>query len=135
MPTFQQVQTAAEQATREAMTAVGASWVFGNVSDTALAAGSVPWVKMILIEQTDSQMILGDTVPSRVRGTATFILHVRKNQGMGKHTQMRDAIKARFRSKIVGGATFLNSRSTSLGETDSWSLTGVEVPFYFDKHS
>ncbi len=135
MPTFQQVQTAAEIAAKAAMDSVPAGLVYGNVSNATFYQGTTPWAHVVVIEQTDSQLGLGDTVPSRTRGTVVFTFYVKKGQGMGKHTQMREAVKARFRSKAIGGATFLNARSTVLGETDTWSLTGVEVPFYFDRHS
>jgi hypothetical protein len=134
MPTtFQAVQKAAEQEATAALQPIPASIVFGNINDAVLSNGTVPWAKMIVIEQKDVQTTLGIPSSSRVGGTCTFILYVRKDAGMGKHTQMREAIKARFRSKIIGGATFLNARSTTLGELGNWSLTGVEVPFYFDK--
>lgn len=115
------------------MDAVPAAIVYGNMSNTGLAGGTAPWAQVIVIEQTDSQTTLGNPSSSRVRGTVTFIFYVRKDSGMGKHTQMREAVKTRFKGKVIGGATFLDARSTTLGETGSWSLTGVEVPFHFDK--
>ena len=132
MPTFQQVSAEVEKQTKAAMDALGFGTVFANTADNFIT-GQVAYCKVTVIEQTDKQTVLGIPESSRIRGTATFLLHTRKNSGMGKNTQMREAIKARFRNKVVGGANFLEARATFLGETENWSLTGVEVPFYFDR--
>lgn len=132
MPTQLEVGTAIDQYTA-ANIATNFPVVYGNVDDRDLSEGVVSYLKMRVLFLTDRQLGLGNPVPHRINGAVVFTLHVRENTGDGTRDAMHDRISAFFRSQVIGGATFTNVRALPGGRlVGNWSLTGVEIPFYFD---
>lgn len=131
MPTIASVHAAVDAYTQSEMT--GIPVIFGNVEDPTVSEGTAAFLKQRVIFTSDSQFILGAPQSSRKRGSVIFIINVRKNKGDKDRNILLDKVLKSFRSKVIGGATFLNGRVVSSGQSENWLLTGVEIPFYFDE--
>lgn len=134
MPTFGGVQLAVDLRTRDALElGLPVPVVYGNQSRPELSTGSVPFLKQRVLLFTDKQIGLGNAVPRRRRGSVVFQIHVPVGIGDKARNDLMDEVLKSFRSQLIGGATFENGRMVSSGETLNWSITGVEIPFYFDE--
>lgn len=129
MPTITSVHAAIDQHTLSSFPSIPV--IFGNTENLVLSEQQNPFLKQRVLFVTDSQFQLGDVVSSKKTGSVIFIVHTRKNTGDADRNSLQDLVLKSFRSKVIGGATFLNARVISSGETENWSLTGIEIPFFF----
>lgn len=105
--------------------------VFGNQDDTTLSNGTVSFVKQRVQFLKDCQNELGDTTSRRIDGVVVIIIHVRKGQGDADRDSIRLNVVKSFRSRVIGGATFLDPKAVAAGNTENWNLTGWQIPFFY----
>lgn len=105
--------------------------VYDNIDDTELSKGTLPYYKQEIHFLTDNQVELGNTDLRRRNGKVVIIIYVRRGDGTGLRDDMYDKMVKCFRSKLIGGATFLNPKLLAKGNTENWNGTAYEIPFYF----
>lgn len=106
--------------------------VYSNQSDADLSQGSAAYLRQHVLFTESRQMTLGYPENGRNHGQLVFILHVPKGAGEAARNTLLSTVIQSFRSRRIGGATLLNARVLTQGEVGNWSLTGVQIPFYFD---
>lgn len=108
--------------------------VFPGTSDQAMANDTQfrAYIRQEIILSRQKQLYLGNENPNRNWGYLLNMIHVKKNTGYGVRNAMLDKILKSFRSKRVGGVTFLDATVPMHSEVGSWSVTGISISFYFD---
>lgn len=129
MTTFADVHRAIDEYTVSAL--AGENVVYSNQDDNALSQGTAPYVKQRVLFTQARQFELGAPERGRNYGVVVFLIHVRRGQGEAARNTLLQKVVNSFRSRVIGAATLLNARMTTQGENANWSLTGVEVPFYY----
>ena len=107
--------------------------IFTNQDDTALSQGTAPWLKQKVIFREDRQFELGNTSSSRQWGVVVIIIHVRAGTGSLARDTLYQRVLNCYRSRLIGGATFLNVQPMRQGENENWCLSAYQIPFYFNR--
>lgn len=132
MPTEIEVHAAIDTLTNaEIETTAGIPVVYGNQSNVSLSGGTIAFLTQRVIFTNDNQLGLGNTASRKHLGSLIFIIHCRKGTGDFDRNRLQAAVVNSFRSRVVGGATLLNAKSVAQGDTDNWTLSGIQIPFYF----
>lgn len=106
--------------------------VYANQDETTLAEGNISWLKQKVVFREANQFELGNVDSARQKGVVVFIIYVRKGSGSLDRDTLYQRVLNSFRSKQIGGATFLNVQPMLQGGNENWSLTGLQIPFYFN---
>lgn len=106
--------------------------VYTNQNDESFVQAGVAFLKQKVIFREDRQFELGNTSSSRQHGVVVIMIYVPRGTG----TLLRDTIYQRvrnaFRSRMIGGATFLNVQPVRYGESENWCISAYQIPFYFN---
>lgn len=127
MPTLAEVHAALDSATNTAFS--GYTVFYKN--QTAPKQTS-DFIKQLVFFSDNKQFELGNTARGRQRGKIVFVFHIRKGTGSAVLNTWHQIVLNVFRTKVIGGAVLLDALSSTSAETENWSITVVEVPFYFD---
>lgn len=106
--------------------------LLGNQIDVSLSEGTLPWVTQTVVFSSDKQMELGNPCLRRQRGYVMFVIHTKRGDGTYDRNVITDRITRAFRSKLVGVATMLDPQMLPSSVTENWSISGIQIPFYFD---
>lgn len=107
------------------------AFVYGNMEQVGLSEGTAPYVKQRVFFTEDSQAELGNDCFRKQEGYLLFIVCVRKGTGDYDRNRIIDRITRGFRSKQIGDATTLDPLIGVSSESEQWSFTGVNIPFWF----
>lgn len=106
--------------------------IFDNQDDTSASNAQAAWIKQSIVFRETNQFQLGDTDSSRNKGVLVFKIYVRTGKGAGQGDVLRARVVRLFRSRKVGGATFLNAQTLGTGKSGNWAVNALQIPFYFD---
>lgn len=106
--------------------------VFGNQSDDVLSKGTATYLGQKVLFIRGALVGVGETA-KRQRGLLQFFIHVRKGVGDRDRSLIIDRIDSVFVAKYIGGATLSEWSLIASSEVGGWSVTGLQIPFYFDK--
>lgn len=106
--------------------------IFTNQDDVAKSEGVDPWVKQKVLPREAKQFELGNITSARQWGVMVFIIYVRKGEGTLDRDRLYGQVINSFRSQLIGGATFQNVQPMLSGSNENWSLSGYQIPFYFN---
>jgi hypothetical protein len=106
--------------------------VYTNQDDTVLSQGEEAWMKQKVIFRENRQFELGNTSSSRNWGVVVITIFVRKGTGSLVRDTLYDRVRNAYRSRMIGGATFLNVQPMRYGENENWCLSAYQIPFYFN---
>lgn len=107
--------------------------VWENVQHESLSEGGDPFVAMRIYWGTDRQAAFGNKRLFRVNGVLSLEFHVRELTGMRLQAQFLDAIKPAFRGQQFSGITTWRVRVLGSVMREGWTITTVQVDFYFDE--
>lgn len=129
----QTIQNAIDTLTATTLNASPAiPFLYGNQVNVAISEGTKSWVKQTVYFTEDRQAELGNDCFRRQRGYVLFLIYVKRGLGNYDRNTITDRLTRAFRSRYVGQATMLDAQMIPSSETENWSVTGVQIPFYFD---
>ncbi len=130
MPTSVQVHAAVDQHTAAQFNDIPV--LYTNQDNTTLSQGTAPYIKQKVHFREDRQFELGNTSSSRQFGVLVITIYVRKGTGTFERDTLYERVRTAFRSRMIGGATFLNVQPLRSGESDNWCVSAWQIPFYFN---
>ena len=110
----------------------GVKVVRPGTDDNTVAAGTLPFIKQQFVFNRASQLQLGNTAAHRVPGMAICSIYVRRRTGNQVRNLLIHLVTEAFRSKRLGGVTYLDVLMPVSAEVGEWNVTGMSIPFYFD---
>lgn len=127
MPTQAEAHTALDLATQSVFS--GYTVIYKNQD---AGKQTTDYVQQLVFFLNNSQYELGNSVGGRQTGKLVFIFCVRKGTGSAVLNTWGQMLVTSFRSKTIGGVVLGNLVSLPSAETENWSVTVTEIPFYFD---
>lgn len=131
MPTRASVHTAIDLLTQSTLT--GYLVHFDNTDYEQYSQQNNPFVSQKVNFRANKQLELGRPDMRRQHGAVMFLVHTRKGTGTGVKDTIIELLQNSFASKIIGGATFVDATELPLGESGNWAVTGIEIPFYYER--
>jgi len=131
MPTRAQVHASIDLLTQT--TLAGYSVHYDNTDYESFSQQQNPFVSLKVNFRSDNQMELGRPDMRRQHGAILFLVHTRKGTGAAVRNTIVQLLLDTFASQVIGGATFVNATELPLGESGNWAVTGIEIPFYFER--
>lgn len=131
MPTRASVHSAIDALTQSTLSSY--SVCFDNTDYEAYSQGSSPFISQKVSFRENNQLELGRTDMRRQHGKVIFLIHVRKGAGSSLRNTIAELLLDAFASKVIGGATFVDATELPLGESGNWAVTGIDIPFYYER--
>lgn len=127
---FPVVHSAIDQHTQDTLT--GLTIIYTGQDDLEASNGQASWVKQKVLFSDSKQFELGNTASSRNWGKVVIYIYTRKGSGSADRDNILQRVVNCYRSRKIGGATFLNVQPLTNGESENWCVSGFQIPFYFN---